>query len=229
MAREAAAQRKSDAGPLDRRFVRNARRNWNRFAMADSTGRELTYGRAAHGEPAVRMGARSRRQDEMIGVLLPPSVGGALANVGVTLAGRVPVNLNFTAGREAMAAAIAQCGIRTVITLEGVPGARPKLETLDGMVFVEDILGARPGKLGAGCARCWPRGWRRRRAAAAAHARFARHGDLLERQHGRSQGRDALALQRALQHRSDRAGVLDRRRATASWACCRSSIPSASR
>ena len=29
---------------LDRRFIRNARRNWNRFAMADSTGRELTYG-----------------------------------------------------------------------------------------------------------------------------------------------------------------------------------------
>ena len=42
---EAAERRKGDAGTLDRRFVRNARRHWNRFAMADSTGRELTYGR----------------------------------------------------------------------------------------------------------------------------------------------------------------------------------------
>ena len=39
-------------------------------------------------------------------MLLPPSVAGALVNVGVTLAGRVPVNLNFTAGPEAMAAAM---------------------------------------------------------------------------------------------------------------------------
>ena len=45
----------------------------------------------------------------MIGVLLPPSVAGALVNVGITLAGRVPVNLNFTAGPEAMAAARERC------------------------------------------------------------------------------------------------------------------------
>jgi len=31
---------------LPARFIRLARRHWSRFAMADSTGRELTYGRA---------------------------------------------------------------------------------------------------------------------------------------------------------------------------------------
>ena len=39
----------------------------------------------------------------MIGLMLPASVGGALANIGALMAGRVPVNLNFTAGPEAMA------------------------------------------------------------------------------------------------------------------------------
>ena len=39
-----------------------------------------------------------------------------MVNIGATLAGRVPVNLNFTAGSEAMAAAIEQCGIRTIVT-----------------------------------------------------------------------------------------------------------------
>ena len=48
--------------------------------------------------------------EQHIGLLLPASIGGALANIGTTLAGKVPVNLNFTAGREAMAAAIERCG-----------------------------------------------------------------------------------------------------------------------
>jgi acyl-[acyl-carrier-protein]-phospholipid O-acyltransferase/long-chain-fatty-acid--[acyl-carrier-protein] ligase len=75
----------------------------------------------------------------MIGVLLPPSVAGALVNVGVTLAGRVPVNLNFTAGPEAMAAARERCAIRTVVTSR-VFLAKAKIEAQEGMVFVEDIL-----------------------------------------------------------------------------------------
>ncbi len=79
------------------------------------------------------------------GVLLPSSVAGALVNVGVTLAGRVPVNLNFTAGREAMASAMRQCGIRTVVTSK-LFLAKAKIEAMDGMVFVEDVL-ARAGKL----------------------------------------------------------------------------------
>ncbi len=78
-------------------------------------------------------------------MLLPSSVAGALVNVGVTLAGRVPVNLNFTAGREAMASAMQQCGIRTVVTSK-LFLAKAKIEAMDGMVFVEDVL-ARAGKL----------------------------------------------------------------------------------
>ena len=38
-------RRKSPADFLDRRFIRNARRMWGHFCMADTAGRELTYGR----------------------------------------------------------------------------------------------------------------------------------------------------------------------------------------
>jgi acyl-[acyl-carrier-protein]-phospholipid O-acyltransferase/long-chain-fatty-acid--[acyl-carrier-protein] ligase len=56
------------------------------------------------------------RPAEMVGVLLPPTVAGALVNLGLSLDARVPVNLNFTAGRESMEAAIAQCEIRSIVT-----------------------------------------------------------------------------------------------------------------
>ena len=75
----------------------------------------------------------------MIGLLLPATVGGALANLGVSLAGKVPVNLNFTGGQEAMAYAAAQCEIRTVITSK-VFLAKAKLEAPEGAVYLEDIM-----------------------------------------------------------------------------------------
>jgi len=75
----------------------------------------------------------------MVGLLLPATVGGALANLGVALAGKVPVNLNFTGGAESMAYAAAQCEIRTVITSK-VFLAKAKLEAPEGAVYLEDIL-----------------------------------------------------------------------------------------
>ncbi|MCH8054805.1 MAG: AMP-binding protein [Deltaproteobacteria bacterium] len=75
----------------------------------------------------------------MVGLLLPASVAGALANIAVLLAGKVPVNLNFTAGREAMTSAIEQCGIRTIITSR-VFLARAKVEEMEGMVFLEEVM-----------------------------------------------------------------------------------------
>ena len=52
---------------------------------------------------------KQRTKDErMVGLLLPSSVGGALANIAVLMAGRIPVNLNFTVGKEALEAAIAR-------------------------------------------------------------------------------------------------------------------------
>ena len=96
---DATAHRKQPGDLLDRRMIRMARRNWKHFAMADSTGRTLTYGEMLTGAVLV---SRALPNDEMVGVLLPSTVGGALVNLGLTLRGVVPVNLNFTAGREAM-------------------------------------------------------------------------------------------------------------------------------
>jgi acyl-[acyl-carrier-protein]-phospholipid O-acyltransferase/long-chain-fatty-acid--[acyl-carrier-protein] ligase len=135
---DAVALRKNRRDLLHLRFVRTARKNWSRFAMADSTGRELTYGRALTGAVLISRWALTR-DEEMIGLLLPSSVGGALANLGVTLAGKVSVNLNFTAGPAAMESAMGQCGVKTILTSRAFV-AKAKLATMDGMVYLEDIV-----------------------------------------------------------------------------------------
>ncbi len=77
-------------------------------------------------------------QDKHVGLLLPASVGGALANIATLMAGRMPVNLNFTIGAEAMRAAIAQAGIRTILTSKRFL-SKAGIDELPGMVFLEDL------------------------------------------------------------------------------------------
>ena len=126
------------------RFLRTARGRWSSLGIADSTGRELTFGRALVGSlllaRAIRRHAAVRQP---IGLLLPASVGGALANIAASIAGRMPVNLNFTAGREAMTAAIDRCGITTVLTSRTFL-AKANIAALPGMVFLEDVLKETP-------------------------------------------------------------------------------------
>jgi acyl-[acyl-carrier-protein]-phospholipid O-acyltransferase/long-chain-fatty-acid--[acyl-carrier-protein] ligase len=126
-------------------FLRTAKRQWSSFCLADSTGRELTFGRALVGGLLLARAIRRHAPDEMtIGLLLPASVGGALANIAATFAGKVPVNLNFTAGRDAMAAAVERCQISTILTshmfLE-----KSGLARMPGMFFLEDLLQSTSG------------------------------------------------------------------------------------
>ena len=142
---EAAAYSKSRVDRLDLQMIRTARRNWRKFAMADSSGRELTFGRTLTGSLLIaKWFAKNRPAEQMIGLLLPPSAGGAIANAGLTLAGRVPVNLNFTAGREAMKSAVEQCEIRTVVTSKTFL-EKAKIDAPEGAVYMEDLLGRAGG------------------------------------------------------------------------------------
>ena len=76
--------------------------------------------------------------EKMIGVLLPPSVPGALLNFGISLAGRVPVNLNYTSSKQAMEVAVERSGLKTIFTTEKLL-SRLGIEKQPGMVMVEDV------------------------------------------------------------------------------------------
>jgi acyl-[acyl-carrier-protein]-phospholipid O-acyltransferase/long-chain-fatty-acid--[acyl-carrier-protein] ligase len=125
---------------LGRQFIRTAKHHWWWFCMTDAKGQRLTFGRALVASLLLsRFIRRQAPNDRHIGLLLPSSVGGALANIATTIAGKVPVNLNFTAGREAMTAAVEQCGIKTILTSRAFL-SKAGLDVLDGMVFLEDVL-----------------------------------------------------------------------------------------
>ncbi|MGA2855739.1 MAG: acyl-[ACP]--phospholipid O-acyltransferase [Candidatus Sulfotelmatobacter sp.] len=114
---EAYQLRKRYMRPLHRSFVQTARRHPFRFAMADGRTPKLSFGGAL--TRTIFLARRLRpiwRDQKMVGILLPPSVPGALVNLAALLMGKIPVNLNYTASNEVLASCAKQCELQTVIT-----------------------------------------------------------------------------------------------------------------
>jgi acyl-[acyl-carrier-protein]-phospholipid O-acyltransferase / long-chain-fatty-acid--[acyl-carrier-protein] ligase len=133
--------RKPAMKTLDRAFVRTARQRPWRFFMADGKTPRVSFGSALNKTAYV---ARRLRQligeQRIVGVLLPPSVGGALTNYALTLMGRVPVNLNYTSSNETIANCAAQCGLDRVITSKAFVERFPNLAIPGRTLLLEDAL-----------------------------------------------------------------------------------------
>jgi acyl-[acyl-carrier-protein]-phospholipid O-acyltransferase/long-chain-fatty-acid--[acyl-carrier-protein] ligase len=141
---EAWTYRKPRMIPLHRAFVRSARRYPFRFAMADPQTPGITFSSAL--TRAIFLAQRLRSiwaGQKMVGILLPPSVPGALVNFAAMLAGKVPVNLNYTVSEETLASCLQQCEIRTVVTSR-VFLEKLKLKIAAPTVLLEE-LAAQPG------------------------------------------------------------------------------------
>lgn len=140
---EAWQHRRSDSRPLHHYFVRRMRRSIWRTAFSDSSGKSLSRLKSLVSVIAMaRTLAPIWKDQQFIGILLPPSIGAAFANLAAALAGKTTVNLNFTAGKSGMFSAIQQSGIKHIITSR-VFIEKAALELPDNaqMHFLEDIVG----------------------------------------------------------------------------------------
>ncbi|MGA9885679.1 MAG: acyl-[ACP]--phospholipid O-acyltransferase [Candidatus Acidiferrales bacterium] len=114
---EAYAHRKRRMRTLHRSLIQTAHRHPFRFAFADKRRVRMKWSGVLLS--AIFLARRLRtvwEGQEMVGIMLPPSVPGALVNFAVILAGKIPVNLNYTTSDESLASCAAQCKIETVIT-----------------------------------------------------------------------------------------------------------------
>jgi acyl-[acyl-carrier-protein]-phospholipid O-acyltransferase/long-chain-fatty-acid--[acyl-carrier-protein] ligase len=104
---------------LPQRFLRECRAARSLVKVVDSTGASLTGGSLLMRSLIFRrllLREVLADDEEFVGLLLPPSAGGVLANVAVSLCRRVAVNLNYTVTSEILNYCIAECGIRHVLT-----------------------------------------------------------------------------------------------------------------
>jgi acyl-[acyl-carrier-protein]-phospholipid O-acyltransferase/long-chain-fatty-acid--[acyl-carrier-protein] ligase len=107
--------------------------------MADMSGANLNYGELfEHAAALGRVLARQLGTATHVGLLVPPSVPGAVANIALALRGKVPVNLNYTAGQEHVNSAIRQCGIQEVVVSRRRI-ERSKIRPAANLIYLEDI------------------------------------------------------------------------------------------
>ena len=138
---EAWRYRKSDRRLLHHSFIRAARRHPFRFAFADATRPRVSCLESLAGAVALARALRPHWMNQYtVGILLPPSVGGALVNLAATLSGRTVVNLNYTVGRSGIESMTKQSGLETIVTSR-VFLEKANLEMPEGVkiIWIEEV------------------------------------------------------------------------------------------
>src|SRR5882672_5065322 len=124
---------------LDRHLAEECVRGLKRrpFATAVIDGidyTELSRSKLLGAAAALSRHLRKEFADERIAIVLPASKGSMLANLAVTMANKVPVDLNFTIGRAANESCCKRANLRVAIS------ATPFIERIKDFPWPETIL-----------------------------------------------------------------------------------------
>jgi acyl-[acyl-carrier-protein]-phospholipid O-acyltransferase/long-chain-fatty-acid--[acyl-carrier-protein] ligase len=133
-------ERKARMQTLDRELVRTSRRHPFRFAMADGQTKKVNF--IAVLIRTIILARRLRKNwegQQMVGILLPPSVGGALVNFAAVLLGKAAVNLNYTVSESTLKSCLEQCSIKTVVGSKAFL-EKVKLQIPGQTIFLEDVV-----------------------------------------------------------------------------------------
>jgi acyl-[acyl-carrier-protein]-phospholipid O-acyltransferase/long-chain-fatty-acid--[acyl-carrier-protein] ligase len=130
--------------------------------MADSQSPRVNFSTALM--KAIFLARRLKRVwagQEKVGLLLPPSVPGALVNFAALLLGKVPVNLNYTLSAQGIASCISQCEIKTVVTSKAFLEKVKVTVPCELVCLEERAARPRPGEKLAALIMAWllPAGW----------------------------------------------------------------------
>ncbi len=124
-----------------RRFLRRCRRNLSRIKVADSSGAQLSGGKLLAGSLVMKRLLYRHvfsPEENMVGVLLPPTVAGTVINAAIALSRKVAVNLNYTLSEKDVNYCIREAGLQHIIT------SRKFMEKLSfkldaNLVYAEDL------------------------------------------------------------------------------------------
>jgi len=136
---DAFARRKGQMRTIPESFIEAARRHPLRFAMADMRTPNLKFFSAL--VKTIFLARRLRqvwKDQQTVGVLLPPSIGGAMVNLAAMLAGKISVNLNYTASNAVVESCAEQSGLTTTITSRAFL-EKIKVQPPGTPIYLEDL------------------------------------------------------------------------------------------
>ena len=105
-------------------------------------GSELKFTKVFGAGAALSKIINKATNSNRVGIVLPPGKGGLVANLAVLLSGKVPVNLNFTAGSDAIKSSIQQAGLDQIITAQAFVDKYPNFPwpEKNKILLIEKVL-----------------------------------------------------------------------------------------
>ena len=125
---------------LHHEFIKQAKRLGGKMAIIDrTTDKRVTYSKALIASLILAKKFK-HYHEKFIGIMIPTSTGSILATLGVVMAGKTPVMINYSTGAaENSEYAQNKCGFRTIITSKALV-EKINCRAVPGMVFLEDIM-----------------------------------------------------------------------------------------
>lgn len=118
-AHDAWAQREFLHGSLASALLQGLKKHGSSCRIFDGADdSELSYQKILAAALVFSQFIRAATNQPRVAIVLPPGKGGLIANLAVVFAGKTPVNLNFTAGPEAVRSSIRQAGVDRFITAD---------------------------------------------------------------------------------------------------------------
>jgi acyl-[acyl-carrier-protein]-phospholipid O-acyltransferase / long-chain-fatty-acid--[acyl-carrier-protein] ligase len=128
-------------GHLGAAAVRGLARDPFRTAIIDGMDDSaLSRGKLLGAAAALSRLLRENFPDSRIGIVLPASKGGVVANLAVVLAGKVPVGLNFTSGHAALERAQEIAGLKVVISANAFSKRLPDFPWPEHVLQLDELL-----------------------------------------------------------------------------------------
>ena len=128
-------------GNLGEACLRGLKHKQFDIAITDGIdGQRITHGMLLAVAIALSRHIRKNCPNKRIGSVLPTSIGAVAANLAIMLAGKVPVNLNFTAGRAALEAAIRIANLDTVVTARAFMKRAPDFPFPKNILLIDELI-----------------------------------------------------------------------------------------
>lgn len=102
--------------PLPLRWLRTAKSLRFRMAVADATGKSLSHYKFMTAVFLFSKLIAKKSTEQNIGLLIPASLGGSIANMAILSLGKTVINLNFTASSVALLGSVNSAAIKTIYT-----------------------------------------------------------------------------------------------------------------
>ncbi|MCE0484129.1 MAG: MFS transporter [Methylacidiphilales bacterium] len=126
--------------------IRGLRKKFFTPVITDAyTGnRTLTGGELLTMSVAVARWIKENIPERRVGIVLPPGLGATIANLGTVLAGKIPVNLNFSIGRAANESAMARAGVQRLITVPTLVAQVKDFPWLENRIDIAELCQSFP-------------------------------------------------------------------------------------